>query len=64
MDAAGIYKVCTLLFIETLKIRDMLEIVCIKLSALHYEIRLYIVIEYGDLKSITLLLEYGLNLLK
>ena len=56
MDTAGIYQVSTLLLIEALQVRDMLEVVGIEFTGLYYFVGLYIVIKYLNLQSITLLL--------
>ena len=56
MDTAGIYQVSTLLLIEALQIRNVLEVVSIELTGLYYFVGLYVVIKYLNLQSITLLL--------
>ena len=38
---AGIYQVGTLLLVEALQIRDMLEVVCIEITGLYYYCLLY-----------------------
>ena len=57
MDSASIYKMCSLLFIEVVKIRNMLEIICIEITALYYEVWLYIVIKYGNFQIPSFLFE-------
>ena len=54
----------SLFFIKAVKVRDMLEIVCVKLTTLYHLIRLYIVIKYGYLQIIALLLQNRLYLLQ
>lgn len=55
MDTAGIYQVSTLLLVEALQIRNVLEVVGIEFTGLYYFVGLYIVIEYLNLQSIALL---------
>ena len=50
VNAACIYKVCTLLLIKLIQIWNMLEVVCIKLSTLNYLVWSYIVIKYSNFK--------------
>ena len=62
MDAAGVHKVRALLFIEVLEIRNVLEVVCVKLAAFDDVVRLHIVLELLDLQRPALGLEDGLGL--
>ena len=62
MDAAGVHKVRALLFVKVLKIRDVLEVVCVKLAAFDNVVRLHIVLELLDLQRPALGLEDGLGL--
>ena len=50
MDTTCIYQMCSLLFIEIVQIWDMLEIVCIKITAFYYQVRLYIIVKYSYFK--------------
>ena len=54
MDTAGINKVSTVLCIEVVKVRNVLEVVCVDLAALNYEVGLYIIFKFGNLKGPTL----------
>ena len=62
MDAAGVHKVRALLFIEVLKIGDVLEVVRVKFAALDDVVRLHVVLELLDLQRPALGLEDGLGL--
>ena len=64
MDAARIYQMGSLLLIEAVQIRNMLEIVRVKVSRLYNVVRLHIIGKYLDLKRIALCLEQGLCLLQ
>ena len=57
VDSACIYEVCSLLFVEVVKIRNMLEIVRIKISALYYKVWLYIIIKYRNFQIPSFFLE-------
>ena len=50
MDASRVDKVRLVLFVETLQIRNMLEIVRVQFSALDYKIRLHIIFKYDNLQ--------------
>ena len=50
MDAARVYQVRALLFVEVLQIGDVLEVVGVKLAALDDVIGLHIVLELLDLE--------------
>ena len=50
MDTTCIYQMCSLLFIEIVQVWDMLEIVCIKITAFYYQVRLYIIVKYSYFK--------------
>ena len=62
MDAAGVHKVRALLFVKVLEIREVLEVVRVKLAALDDVVRLHIVLELLDLQRPALSLEDGLGL--
>ena len=64
MDLSCDYKVCSLLLVEALQIRDMLEIVGIDLSAVYDLVGLYIVLKYLDLQIIAFFSQKGLCGLK
>ena len=55
MDLARNYQVCALLRVEALKIRNMLEVIGVDLSAVYYLIGLYVVLEDFDLQFIAFL---------
>ena len=52
MDLARNYQICALLRVEALKIRNMLEVIGIDLSAVYDLIGLYVVLEDFDLQFI------------
>ena len=60
MDVTCIDQVCSVLFVECIQIIDVLEVVCIKLSALHHIVRLNIIVEYSVLKIVPLRLQQRL----
>ena len=64
MNATCIYKVCPLLLIKLIQIWNMLEVVCIKLTALNYLVWSYIVIKYSNFKFISFFLKKRFCLLK
>lgn len=57
MDSTDRDKVSTVLLVEVVKIRSVLEVVCINLSVLGNYVRLNIVGEFNDLKCDFLLCE-------
>ena len=50
MDAARVYQVRALLFVEVLQIGDVLEVVGVKLAALDDVVRLHVILEFLDLE--------------
>ena len=62
MDAACIDQMGSLLFVKALKVRNVLEVVCVKLAAFDDVVRLHIVLELLDLQRPALGLEDGLGL--
>ena len=63
MDTACVYQMGSLLRIEIIQIRNVLEIVCVKITALYNKVRLYIVIKYSDLQLPSLFCKNRLCLL-
>ena len=65
MDSADRNNVCAVFLVEILKVRKMLEVVCINLAAVNNLVRLNIVREFLDVKSNVLFgkdfLDYGKN---
>ena len=57
MDAARVYKMCSLFFIKAVQIRNVLEIIGIKFARFHYKIRLYVIIKFNDVQFISIPLE-------
>ena len=55
MDFTNLYQVSSFLLVEAVKIRYMLEVVCIHLATLYNLIRKYIIIELGNFKIPSLL---------
>ena len=55
MDFACYNKVCTLLFVEAVKIRNVLEVVCIKFTGFYYKVGLYIIIKFNNFKFVTVI---------
>ena len=64
MDSACVYKVGSFLLIEAVQIWNVLEVVCIEISALYNFVWLYIIIKYSYLKVISLFLKNWLCCLK
>ena len=64
MDAACIYQVCAFLFVEAVKVRDVLEVVGIEIAALYNQVGLYIIIKNCDLKIIALFSQKWFRLLQ
>ena len=64
VDAARIYQVCSLLLVEILQIRNMLEVVCVKITTLYNKVRLNVIIKYGNLQIPALLLQKRFCLLQ
>ena len=54
VNAAGIYQMCTFLFVKAVKVRNVLEVVGIEIAALYNQVGLYIIIKNCDLKIIAL----------
>ena len=65
MDCADRNNVCAVFLVEILKVRKMLEVVCVNLAAVNNLVRLNIVREFLDVKSNVLFgkdfLDYGKN---
>ena len=57
MNSARVYKMGSVFLVKVLKIRDMLEIVRVNLTAVYYEVRLYIILKLNDLKLPALIRE-------
>ena len=55
MDARDGYQSCTVLGVEVVQIRNVLEVVRVKFAVIDDEVGLYIVGELGDLKGDILL---------
>ena len=64
MDPACVDQMGSFFFVKAVQVRDVLEIVCIKLSALHYLVRLYIIVKHGYLKGISFFFQEWFCLLK
>ena len=64
MNAAGIYQMCTFLFVKAVKVRNVLEVVGIEIAALYNQVGLYIIIKNCDLKIIALFSQKRFRLLQ
>ena len=58
MDAAGVYKVCAVIFVEVFKIRDVRETVRVELTAFGSKVGLNVIFKFRDLPPPSLFREY------
>src|SRR5699024_236821 len=64
MDAACVYKAGSMFFVKIIQIGDVLEIVGIKVAAVHYQVWLYIIFKNGNVQFPSLFLKEGSRLLQ
>ena len=64
MDAACVYKAGSMFFVKIVQIGDVLEIVGVKVAAVYYQVRLYIIFKNGNVQFPSLFLKEGSRLLQ